>query len=132
MLSLTCLSFFFFFNDTATTEIYTLSLHDALPILAGKTIGIDSQYIHVAGIKIPTAVLALLPITLPQGNYDEQRRARPPGEMRPDPMQGARPPRTGGVFPPDRPRPRGREEGGRGGPERAEGGYPQGERGYVH
>src|SRR5256884_1230701 len=29
-----CLSicFFFFFNDTATTEIYTLSLHDALPI----------------------------------------------------------------------------------------------------
>src|SRR2546430_3156785 len=28
-----CLLFFFFFNDTATTEIYTLSLHDALPIL---------------------------------------------------------------------------------------------------
>src|SRR5256885_8805703 len=26
------ISFFFFFNDTATTEIYTLSLHDALPI----------------------------------------------------------------------------------------------------
>src|SRR3712207_8148045 len=29
-----CIIFFFFFNDTATTEIYTLSLHDALPILA--------------------------------------------------------------------------------------------------
>src|ERR1035441_10797918 len=28
------LVFFFFFNDTATTEIYTLSLHDALPISA--------------------------------------------------------------------------------------------------
>src|SRR2546430_3949036 len=28
----TQLFFFFFFNDTATTEIYTLSLHDALPI----------------------------------------------------------------------------------------------------
>src|SRR2546425_3484984 len=28
---MSCL-FFFFFNDTATTEIYTLSLHDALPI----------------------------------------------------------------------------------------------------
>src|SRR6266446_10934161 len=28
--------FFFFFNDTATTEIYTLSLHDALPISPGK------------------------------------------------------------------------------------------------
>src|SRR5256885_12815943 len=27
-----CVLFFFFFNDTATTEIYTLSLHDALPI----------------------------------------------------------------------------------------------------
>src|SRR5260370_8972288 len=27
--------FFFFFNDTATTEIYTLSLHDALPISSG-------------------------------------------------------------------------------------------------
>src|SRR2546422_6010777 len=29
------LLFFFFFNDTATTEIYTLSLHDALPIYHG-------------------------------------------------------------------------------------------------
>src|SRR3989442_13971031 len=32
MYTLTADSFFFFFNDTATTEIYTLSLHDALPI----------------------------------------------------------------------------------------------------
>src|SRR2546422_2324546 len=30
--------FFFFFNDTATTEIYTLSLHDALPIYIGESI----------------------------------------------------------------------------------------------
>src|SRR2546430_17327905 len=30
--------FFFFFNDTATTEIYTLSLHDALPICVGNAI----------------------------------------------------------------------------------------------
>src|SRR2546427_3932314 len=30
-------SFFFFFNDTATTEIYTLSLHDALPIFTDWT-----------------------------------------------------------------------------------------------
>src|SRR3712207_8715092 len=29
-----CNTYFFFFNDTATTEIYTFSLHDALPILA--------------------------------------------------------------------------------------------------
>src|SRR5438309_7078791 len=31
-----CFFFFFFFNDPATTEIYTLSLHDALPILGIK------------------------------------------------------------------------------------------------
>ena len=31
----------FFFNDTATTEIYTLSLHDALPISEGT--GLDNQ-----------------------------------------------------------------------------------------
>src|SRR5258708_15503406 len=30
---------FFFFNDTATTEIYTLSLHDALPIYPKMTLG---------------------------------------------------------------------------------------------
>src|SRR3712207_6958837 len=32
LLTLTLISCLFFFNDTATTEIYTLSLHDALPI----------------------------------------------------------------------------------------------------
>src|SRR2546423_6718879 len=32
-----CFSLFFFFNDTATTEIYTLSLHDALPIYPAST-----------------------------------------------------------------------------------------------
>src|SRR3712207_9121779 len=31
--------FFFFFNDTATTEIYTLSLHDALPICGAGQVG---------------------------------------------------------------------------------------------
>ena len=34
-------AWFFFFNDTATTEIYTLSLHDALPILADNKINIE-------------------------------------------------------------------------------------------
>src|SRR2546428_9277413 len=41
MLSLQLPSFFFFFNDTATTEIYTLSLHDALPIWCIATWGSD-------------------------------------------------------------------------------------------
>src|SRR2546425_1248576 len=36
------LSTYFFFNDTATTEIYTLSLHDALPISSNaQTIVVD-------------------------------------------------------------------------------------------
>src|SRR3989454_11498825 len=34
---------FFFFNDTATTEIYTLSLHDALPISAPRTQEADDR-----------------------------------------------------------------------------------------
>src|SRR5476649_3085666 len=34
MVMFCCRFVFFFFNDTATTEIYTLSLHDALPIWA--------------------------------------------------------------------------------------------------
>src|SRR5438876_12174333 len=36
MVSIDIASTFFFFNDTATTEIYTLSLHDALPISCSK------------------------------------------------------------------------------------------------
>src|SRR5438270_12367798 len=49
-----CLSFFFF-NDTATTEIYTLSLHDALPIwsilvgwcmLPAKALVVDDRARH--------------------------------------------------------------------------------------
>src|SRR5947199_7541744 len=37
------LYFFFFFNDPATTEIYTLSLHDALPICRGAAEVADEQ-----------------------------------------------------------------------------------------
>src|SRR3712207_7235648 len=36
MTTVRILNLFFFFNDTATTEIYTLSLHDALPISKTK------------------------------------------------------------------------------------------------
>src|SRR5215210_9508297 len=40
--------FFFFFNDTATTEIYTLSLHDALPIsrAAVDEAGVHAEHAH--------------------------------------------------------------------------------------
>src|SRR2546430_5277566 len=46
--------FFFFFNDTATTEIYTLSLHDALPITLPvlETIRLSS-----CGVELPMATL---------------------------------------------------------------------------
>src|SRR2546430_10632743 len=37
MMAPLCFLILFFFNDTATTEIYTLSLHDALPILGSKS-----------------------------------------------------------------------------------------------
>src|SRR2546428_12179092 len=43
------LSFFFFFNDTATTEIYTLSLHDALPI-SSPSASMDSG--GISGLEI--------------------------------------------------------------------------------
>src|SRR2546422_6862849 len=40
----TVFAFFFFFNDTATTEIYTLSLHDALPISLFEQVGYDDAF----------------------------------------------------------------------------------------
>src|SRR5256885_11930832 len=49
------LVFFFFFNDTATTEIYTLSLHDALPISlpdARDSMGLPHQDIAWSGFDM--------------------------------------------------------------------------------
>src|SRR3712207_9148189 len=40
---------FFFFNDTATTEIYTLSLHDALPISTQNPVDLDYKALSNAG-----------------------------------------------------------------------------------
>src|SRR5438874_9983722 len=42
--------FFFFFTDTATTEIYTLSLHDALPIFANTGPDRIHEYAPTRGI----------------------------------------------------------------------------------
>src|SRR5262245_62979393 len=52
--------FFFFFNDTATTEIYTLSLHDALPICSGA--------VQRGGAQAPGAVP-------PHRRHDEDRKS---------------------------------------------------------
>src|SRR2546429_6538153 len=53
------LKYFFFFNDTATTEIYTLSLHDALPISpvcllgssTGRPVARSTDFAQVTGAK---------------------------------------------------------------------------------
>src|SRR5438034_7942288 len=50
--SLLCVSYFFFFNDTATTEIYTLSLHDALPILDNE---LAEQRVHLVAFQVVDA-----------------------------------------------------------------------------
>src|SRR5260370_33660902 len=44
-------SSFFFFNDTATTEIYTLSLHDALPICDESRRGAHREAPHEPTVK---------------------------------------------------------------------------------
>src|SRR5688572_31752892 len=57
------LFYLFFFNDTATTEIYTLSLHDALPIC----IHCRSGSLANCGLRVPsTSVLSLLDLKLPK------------------------------------------------------------------
>src|SRR2546429_8803520 len=53
----TLILFFFFFNDTATTEIYTLSLHDALPICVVVSRQWDSR---LSPRNSPTLVSVLL------------------------------------------------------------------------
>src|SRR2546425_4963518 len=48
---------FFFFNDTATTEIYTLSLHDALPILLARKVAPQGEALK--RLRLGTALLAV-------------------------------------------------------------------------
>src|SRR5205823_13476109 len=50
--------FLFFFNDTATTEIYTLSLHDALPISIPSQLSCDRPSTMVSAWLCLNAVLA--------------------------------------------------------------------------
>src|SRR2546428_3844220 len=62
MVKSTCFVFFFFFNDTATTEIYTLSLHDALPIYNVGQHGVMScamDEIGMAEEDLPNALASL-------------------------------------------------------------------------
>src|SRR3989441_9625910 len=78
--ALLLLLLFFFFNDTATTEIYTLSLHDALPIAplqpvkvepaAGVAVSVTAVplaklAVHVAPQVIPAGALVTVPLPVP-------------------------------------------------------------------
>src|SRR3989442_11548773 len=66
--------FFFFFNDTATTEIYTLSLHDALPIFAFRReaeVFFDEEEL----VGSASAALDELVHAVPRGVHQRRRRA---------------------------------------------------------
>src|SRR3989441_7169295 len=63
------ISAFFFFNDTATTEIYTLSLHDALPISSVQVKNIATGRVQ----EVPTDEQGRYTIAdLPIGEYEAQ------------------------------------------------------------
>src|SRR5690349_24944013 len=60
LLMLISFSFFFFFNDTATTEIYTLSLHDALPIFSPSILWMGGSSASIWPLAIPSEMRAWL------------------------------------------------------------------------
>src|SRR5256885_6856208 len=74
------LHIFFFFNDTATTEIYTLSLHDALPISAGVPGHHDAQHERLRSLRAgqtgPVAVWHVRHHAKRQGPADRPRTWR--------------------------------------------------------
>src|SRR3712207_6926511 len=64
------ISSFFFFNDTATTEIYTLSLHDALPISPGLDGFSDAFYMFPNKLGIEEKFLFLI-----KNIYEKDRKS---------------------------------------------------------
>src|SRR5438128_5609453 len=60
------LVFFFFFNDTPPPEIYTLSLHDALPIFADSSLAPAGQHVVSAYVQYAPYHLKGRPEGLPQ------------------------------------------------------------------
>src|SRR5258708_14221410 len=65
------LSLFFFFNDTATTEIYTLSLHDALPIYISGKIADLRELGFADPVKMITVSPTLLELAKPSSRSEE-------------------------------------------------------------
>ena len=66
---------FFFFNDTATTEIYTLSLHDALPILPQGDPGSKKFMALPVSIKIGGAAAARIGQYKKRGRFGNEKSA---------------------------------------------------------
>src|SRR5256885_17173546 len=56
------ISVLFFFNDTATTEIYTLSLHDALPIFSIPVAAVPIAATPVSAIPVAATPVSPIPI----------------------------------------------------------------------
>src|SRR6266849_8982944 len=85
------LPFFFFFNDTATTEIYTLSLHDALPIrphvmpehVGRPPVGADGGGQHPEQRGFPRAVAATDHDQRGLGHFEAHVRQRPAAPVPP-------------------------------------------------
>src|SRR5260370_868828 len=71
---LTLFFLFFFFNDTATTEIYTLSLHDALPIYLITRDHVMVIHVHLGAIDNRERITRLLPAR--QVRREQLRRLR--------------------------------------------------------
>src|SRR2546429_814736 len=67
--------FFFFFNDTATTEIYTLSLHDALPISAAQTQYTKATLDHCTGPSLGKATELSAEIGRPPSSSSNDKRS---------------------------------------------------------
>src|SRR2546422_10857977 len=70
------LSSFFFFNDTATTEIYTLSLHDALPIFQCCGMGWVVSKEKWQLLRALTAGLAALPLDSRSEEHTSELQSR--------------------------------------------------------
>src|SRR5260221_7740296 len=66
---------FFFFNDTATTEIYTLSLHDALPIYVGVVLDLMIHDLDVVLAIVKSPVTNVDAVGIPVLSKSEDRKS---------------------------------------------------------
>ena len=81
---------FFFFNDTATTEIYTLSLHDALPI-SESAVGLAARFCdHALDDFSLQHEVHVDDLEAEPGQMEQQRRRNIVGQVADDPDVAAK------------------------------------------